>query len=53
MAAVLIMWLVFAGIVGWVASERDRGPVAWFFLSLLLSPLIGLIALLAAGEPSE
>lgn len=53
MAVALIMWLLFAGVVGWVASERGRGPVAWFFLSLLLSPLIGLIALLAAGDPSD
>ncbi len=50
MVGIFVMWLVFAGVVGWVASERDRSPVTWGLLSLLLSPLIGLIALIAAGD---
>jgi hypothetical protein len=47
------MWLVFAGVVGWAANEQGRSPAMWVVLSLFLSPLIGFIALIAAGEPSE
>jgi hypothetical protein len=50
MIAVVIMWLAFAGVVGWAANEQGRNPAMWVVLSLLLSPLIGFIALIAAGE---
>lgn len=53
MILVLLMWLAFAALVGWAANERGRDPALWVILSLVLSPLIGFIALIAAGDPSE
>jgi len=53
MIAILIIWFACAGFVGWAASERGRNPAIWVVLSLLFSPLIGFIALIAAGEGSK
>ena len=39
-------WLVFACVVGYLASTRGRSGGGFFALSLLLSPLLGLIILL-------
>ncbi|MFC1234438.1 hypothetical protein [Vibrio sp. F74] len=40
---VVIMWLVFAVLVGVYASNKGRSGVGLFFVSLILSPIIGLI----------
>lgn len=53
MILVFIVWLGLAALVGWAANERGRNPALWVILSLVLSPLIGFIALIAAGEPNE
>lgn len=42
----LFIWLVFSGGIAYAASARGRSGVGFFFLSLLLSPLLGLIVLL-------
>jgi hypothetical protein len=42
----LLSWVVFSVLVGVVASSRGRSGVGFFFLSLLLSPLVGLIVVL-------
>jgi biotin transporter BioY len=47
---IIIGWLIWSGLVGWIASTRGRNPVAWFTLSVLLSPLLGLIAVLVVGK---
>jgi hypothetical protein len=36
-------------LVAWVAGQRGRSPGAWFLISLFFSPVIALLALLAAG----
>jgi hypothetical protein len=36
-------WLLFAAIVGIAASSRGRSGFGWFLLSILISPLLGLI----------
>lgn len=41
----IIAWFVLAIVIGFVAVERGRDGVGWFFLSLLLSPIVGAIAL--------
>jgi hypothetical protein len=52
--AVVITWFAAsAGLVGYVATERNRSAGAWFAISLLFSPLIGLLALIAAGDSSS
>ncbi|MCS3829513.1 putative paraquat-inducible protein A [Salinibacter ruber] len=45
-----LLWLALAGLVGYVANERNRNPAGWAFISILFSPLIGLLALIAAGD---
>lgn len=43
----LLGWLVFSVVVGVVAAGRGRSGLGYFVLSLLLSPLIGLILAIA------
>ncbi len=42
---VLILWILFSVVVGTVARNKGRGFAGFFFLSLLLSPVIGLIVI--------
>lgn len=39
--------------VGSAASKKNRSPGGWVFLSLLISPMLGGIGLLIAGEKQE
>jgi hypothetical protein len=43
---ILIAWIIFAGLVWIIADVRGRIGFGYFVLSLLLSPLIGLILVL-------
>lgn len=38
-----LFWLVFAVVVGVIAGSRGRSGIGWFFISVLISPLLGLI----------
>jgi hypothetical protein len=49
----IIIWFLLAGLVGYVALKKGRSEVTYFFLSLFLSPLIGFLILLAAGDDEE
>lgn len=40
---IVLGWLIFAIVVGVVASSRGRSGFGWFLISALLSPLIGFI----------
>jgi len=44
-----ILWIGFSIIAAVVAGNKGRSAVGFFFLALLLSPLIGLIAAFAAA----
>lgn len=46
-------WLIFSGVVGYIASSRGRLPFDYFLLSALLSPLVGLIILLTKSNLAE
>jgi hypothetical protein len=46
----LLLWLVFAIVVGYAASTKGRSGVGWFLLAVLISPLIAVIFLLLAGN---
>ena len=46
---IFLLWLVFAIVVGAVAKNNGRSFGGYFVLSLLLSPIIGLIILLIAS----
>jgi hypothetical protein len=40
------IWLLGAVLVGWAAAQRSRGPVGWFLIATVLSPLIGVLLLI-------
>jgi hypothetical protein len=46
----LLYWAIAALVVGFVSSVRGRGWALGFWSSLLLSPIIGLIIVLATGD---
>ncbi|SNS35406.1 hypothetical protein SAMN05216374_0947 [Tardiphaga sp. OK246] len=43
---IFLVWLVFAVLVGVAASARGRSGLGWFILSVILSPLLGLLFVL-------
>jgi hypothetical protein len=47
----LVLWIIFSILVGVFASSKKRSGLAWFFLSLVLSPFITFIIVLVAGFP--
>jgi hypothetical protein len=47
---VFLFWLALAGLVGYVASERNRSAGGWALISFLFSPIIGFLGLIAAGD---
>lgn len=50
---VFLIWLVFAVLVGVLANSRGRSGFGFFLLSVLLSPLIGLIIVLVIKNLSN
>ena len=49
---IIIAWVALCFVAGAIASIKGRSSVGFFFLSLVLSPLIGIIAALIA-KPNE
>lgn len=50
MFMIVFSWFGFSAAIGVGAARRyDRNGVGWFFLSLLISPLLAVAFLLAAG----
>jgi hypothetical protein len=47
---ILILWLFLSIVAGIIAGNKGRSGLGFFLLSVLLSPLIGIIAALVAGE---
>jgi uncharacterized membrane protein YeaQ/YmgE (transglycosylase-associated protein family)/RNA polymerase subunit RPABC4/transcription elongation factor Spt4 len=45
---IFIAWLIFSIIAGVIARQKGRSGIGFFFLSVALSPLIGIIAALVA-----
>jgi ABC-type transport system involved in cytochrome c biogenesis permease subunit len=45
-SVILIVWVVVSIIVGIAAGSRGRNGVGWFFVSILLSPVLALLLLL-------
>lgn len=43
---IVLLWLSFAVVAAVAASSRGRNGFGWFVLSVLLSPLVGLILVL-------
>ena len=52
MLGIVMVWLVLAVITGVLAASKHRSGVGYFFLALLLSPIIGLL-IVACLQPLE
>jgi hypothetical protein len=42
-----LLWCALCALVAVAAKQRGRDPTAWFLLSLVISPLFGLLLLIA------
>ena len=51
--SVIISWIVFAVVIGAVASTKGKEFGLWFFLSILISPLLAGFCLLITLMPSK
>jgi hypothetical protein len=50
----LVGWVFLSVVVGVIAAQTPgRDGVSWFFLSLLISPLLSLIVLLVLPSPEQ
>ena len=47
---IFIGYVFFSIVAGFIASSKGRSGIEFFFLAIFLSPLIGIIAALAARE---
>lgn len=43
---IVVVWLFFAALVGWAAGTKGRNGFGWFFIAILISPLIAAIIVL-------
>jgi len=43
---VIVVWILGATIVAWIASSQGRSPLTWFSVSVALSPLFGFVAVI-------
>ena len=50
---ILFYWIVFSFIVALLADKWHHSGFKYFFISLLLSPLVGIIFLLFSGKKSD
>ena len=50
LAVALVIWLLLSAATGVYAARLRRTGPGWFFLSLILSPLIAAVFLLALGR---
>ena len=48
---IIIIWVIAAFIVALIVKDKKIGGVGGFFVSLLLSPVLGLIIGLLSGDP--
>jgi len=49
----IIFWLIFAILVAVYAGKQGRSGIGYFFLAVLLSPIIAFVILIIAGENRE
>jgi hypothetical protein len=50
---ILIFLLIFSGLLGYWANNLGRNGWLWFFIAILISPLISAIILLIIGKDKE
>ena len=47
---IFLLWIIFSAVVGAIGSDKKIGFWGGFLISLLLSPIIGLIVVLLSGS---
>jgi hypothetical protein len=50
---IFIFWLMFSIACGIYASNRGRSGIGWFFIAMLISPLLGLIFVAVTKDLSK
>jgi hypothetical protein len=40
---IFLFWFIFSFIVGYFATTKNRSGFGWFFFSICLSPILGII----------
>jgi len=45
---IAVCWIALCFLAGWIAAQKGRSGAGFFFLSLFLSPLIGILAAFGA-----
>src|SRR3990167_997505 len=50
---IFIIWLALSFVAGAIAGNKGRSGVGFFFLSIILSPLIGILAAWAAAPDTK
>ena len=53
MMDILIFLIIFSALIGYWASNWGRNGWLWFFIALVISPLISAIILLIIGRDKE
>jgi len=49
----LIVWVFFSVVAGHIAAKKGLSEIGFIFLSLLLSPLIGILCALLAAKDND
>jgi len=50
---IFVLWIFFSFVAAIIASNKGRSGAACFFISLVLSPLIGILVALLTAENAE
>jgi len=48
---IVVLWVIAAIVVAIIAKDRNRSAFGWFLLSVLISPILALVLVLALGKP--
>jgi phosphate/sulfate permease len=49
----IVLWIFFSGVAAAIASNKGRSGTSYLFLSLILSPIIGVVAALVASPDKK
>lgn len=50
---IIVLYVIFAAIVGVIAGSWGRSGFIWFLLSIVISPLLGIIILIIVGKARD
>lgn len=49
----VVVWTIVAVLIGVAANSRGRSGIGWFFLAMIISPLIAGLLLMLFGTPAS